>query len=50
MSQILNVVPPTIEIVCSNGDQCALASQVLVQLILQRDEGVVSCLCEFDAS
>ena len=44
------VVPPTIKIVRSNRDQCTLASQVLVQLVLQRNEGVVSCLCEFDIS
>jgi hypothetical protein len=36
--------------VCSNGDQCALASQVLVELVLQRNEGVVACLCELDVA
>ena len=44
------LVPPTIEIVCSDGDQCTLASQVLVQLVLERNEGVVARLCEGDAS
>jgi hypothetical protein len=43
-------MPPTVEVVCSDGDQCALASEVLVQLVLQRNERVVSCLCEVDAA
>jgi GMP synthase PP-ATPase subunit len=50
IAQVSTAKIPTIKIVCSDGDQCALASQVLVELVLQRDEGVVACLCELDVA
>ncbi len=37
-----------VQIMCPNCYQCPLAREVLVELVLKSDEGLVSCLGEFD--
>lgn len=39
-----------VEIMGTNSDQSTLSGQVLVQLVLQGDEGLVAGLCELDVS